>query len=183
MFDNTDLRYPIGKLADQPYAGQLEPDERIKEELLLDLQMLPQALEYAILNLDAQQLDTPYRPGGWTVQQVVHHVPDSHMNAYTRFKLGLTENNPPIKPYDEGAWAQLVDTRIVPVNISLTLLHALHARWFALLNNLDESDWKKTVYHPEHKKELSLWHLLKMYAWHGKHHVAHINSLRDRMGW
>ena len=183
MSDIIDLRYPIGKFADQSYAAQLEPDERIKQELLLDMQMLPQALEYAIVNLDAEQLDTPYRPGGWTVQQVVHHVADSHINAYVRCKLALTETNPAIKPYDEAAWAELSDTRTVPVNVSLTLLHALHARWFALLKDLGEGDWKKTVYHPEHQKELTLWYLLKMYAWHGKHHVAHINSLRDRMGW
>lgn len=183
MSDTIDLRYPIGTLAGQPYASQLDPDERIKEELLLDIQMLPQALEYAIVNLDAEQLETPYRSGGWTVQQVVHHVADSHMNAYVRFKLGLTETNPTIKPYDEAAWAELSDTKMLPVNISLTLLHALHARWVALLKNMGEQDWLKTVYHPEHQKEMTLWYLLKMYAWHGKHHVAHIQSLRDRKGW
>ena len=183
MSDTADLRYPIGRLADQPYSNQTEYDEKVKETLLLDVQMLPQALEYAITNLDAAQLNTTYRNGGWTVQQVVHHVADSHMNAYIRFKLGLTEANPAIKPYDEAAWAELSDSRDVPVNISLTLLHALHARWYTLLKNMQERDWKKKVYHPEHKKDISLWALLQTYAWHGKHHVAHINSLRDRMGW
>lgn len=182
MSENTDLRYPIGKLADQPYS-QKEYDEGLKESLLQEIKVLPQALEYAIINLDAAQLETPYRDGGWTVQQVVHHVPDSHMNAYIRFKLGLTEDRPTIKPYDEAAWAKLSDTSHTPVNISLTLLHALHARWYELLKNMGEDDWKKTVYHPEHKKDISLWGLLKTYAWHGKHHVAHINALRKRMDW
>lgn len=182
MSENTDLRYPIGKLADQPYS-QAEYDEQLKESLLQEIKVLPQALEYAIINLDAAQLETPYRPGGWTVQQVVHHVPDSHMNAYIRFKLGLTEDNPAIKPYDEAAWAELGDSTHTPVNISLTLLHALHARWFELLKSMNREDWKKTVYHPEHKKDISLWGFLKTYAWHGKHHVAHINALRKRMDW
>lgn len=117
-----DPRYPIGKYEPQPYS------EEQKKKWLLDIQFLPEELERAALNLDAEQLQTPYREGGWTVQQVVHHVADSHMNAYTRFKLGLTEENPVIKPYDEGAWAKLPDNRL-PVNISFTLLHALHRRW------------------------------------------------------
>lgn len=183
MVNDPDLRFPIGKEAEQPYAHEAEYTEKAKQVYLREIQMLPQLLEYSILNLDAAQLDTPYRPGGWTVQQVVHHVPDSHMNAYIRCKLALTENNPTIKPYDEAAWAQLSDSQNVPVNISLTLLHALHARWHELLINLQEDDWKKTVFHPEHKKNFSLWHMLKSYAWHGKHHVAHITSLRERMGW
>ena len=183
MSNDPDLRFPIGKVADQPYAGEAEYSARIKEVYLREIQTLPQFLEYSIVNLDADQLNTPYRPGGWTVQQVVHHVPDSHMNAYIRCKLALTEDNPTIKTYDEAAWAELSDTRNVPINVSLTLLHALHIRWYDLLNNLQEEDWKRTVFHPEHKKNLSLWYMLKMYAWHGKHHVAHITSLRNRMGW
>ena len=152
MPDTIDLRYPIGRLADQPASSQKEYDEKLKNTLLGDLQVLPHALEYAITNLDAAQLNTPYRPGGWTVQQVVHHVPDSHMNAYIRFKLGLTESTPTIKPYDEATWAELSDSREVPVNISLTLLHALHARWVALLKNMEEADWKKRSITPNTKR-------------------------------
>lgn len=181
--DAIDLRYPLGRMTDQPYGGQIEYNEKVKDGLLTDIRVLPQLLENAILNLDVSQLQTPYRPGGWTVQQVVHHVSDSHMNAYIRFKLGLTEQGPTIKGYDEAAWALLSDTQLVPVNISLTLLHALHIRWAELLQNMQESDWTRTVYHPEHKKDLTLWYLLKLYAWHGMHHLAHVTSLRERMGW
>lgn len=171
------LRYPIGKFEPLPFSA---------EQLLKwsnDIKYLPELVENAMLNLDAAQLQTPYREGGWTVQQVIHHVADSHMNAYIRFKLALTENNPTIKPYDEGAWALLPDVENVPVNISITLLYALHTRWYNLIVNIKDEDWNKTVFHPEHKKELSLWHLLGMYAWHGKHHVAHIVGLRERMNW
>ncbi|MFZ1369741.1 MAG: putative metal-dependent hydrolase [Ferruginibacter sp.] len=174
---NEDLRYPIGKYIAQPFS------EKLSGEWLIDIKNLPQHLENAILNLDEAQLNTAYRDGGWTVKQVVHHVADSHMNAYIRFKLGLTEENPTIKPYDEAAWAEMVDTRNLPVNISLTLLHALHARWFEVLKNMSPADLEKTVFHPEHKKQMTLWYLLGMYAWHSRHHVAHITSLRERMGW
>lgn len=177
-----DEKYPIGKAQDQPFFEK-PFDERVKEELVLDIKMLPGLLEQAQLNLDANQLDTPYREGGWKVNQLIHHVADSHMNAYMRFKLALTEDNPTIKTYDQDAWAHLKDSETVPVNISLTLLHALHSRWVALMNGLSQKDWEKTVFHPEHKKNLSLWDLLKIYSWHGKHHVAHITSLKDRMKW
>jgi hypothetical protein len=183
MNEDTHLRYPIGRQEEQPYYNEENFSERIRDIHLREIKILPSLLEHAVLNLDADQLNTPYRPGGWTIQQVVHHVPDSHMNAYIRFKLALTENNPVIKPYNEAAWALLNDTFSVPVNISLTLLHALHARWFDLLQGINEADWKRTVFHPEHKREITLWSLLGSYAWHGKHHVAHITSLRDRMGW
>jgi len=172
-----DLRYPIGKYVSQPFS------EKQLEEWLIDITFLPQHLENAILNLDENQLNTPYRPEGWTVKQLVHHVADSHMNAYIRFKLGLTEVNPTIKPYEEGEWAKLPDTQNLPVNISLTLLHALHTRWVEVLKNISTSDWERTVFHPEHKKEMTLWFLLGMYAWHSRHHTAHITALRERMGW
>ena len=173
----TDLRYPIGQYEPEPFTQQQ------KEKWLLDIQFLPSDLEMAVNNLDEAQLQTPYRDGGWTVHQLVHHVADSHMNAYIRFKLGLTEINPPIKPYEEKAWAELNDVKTLPINISITLLFALHERWVAALKHLTDDDWNKTVYHPEHKKEMSLWHLLGMYAWHGRHHVQHILSLRERMKW
>ena len=172
-----DLRYPIGKYAAQPFS------ENQLQEWLIDIKFLPQHLENAILNLDESQLDTPYRPDGWTVKQLVHHVADSHMNAYIRFKLALTEDNPTIKPYNEGAWANLQDTQNLPINISLTLLHALHARWVEVLKGITAEEWNRTVFHPEQKKEITLWHLLGMYAWHGKHHVAHLTALRERMKW
>ena len=147
------------------------------------MQYLPSDLEQAIHNLDEQQLQTPYRDGGWTIHQVVHHVADSHMNAYIRFKLGLTEDNPAIKPYDEGAWAQLNDVKNLPVNISITLLFALHERWCEAIKGLSEEQWNRTVFHPEKKTEMTLWFLLGMYAWHSRHHTQHILSLRERMKW
>lgn len=172
-----DLRYPIGEYQPKPFS------EDQKEEWLADIRFLPQALEAAITNLDEAQLHTPYRDGGWTVHQVVHHVADSHMNAYCRFKLGITEERPTIRPYEEKAWATTADVEQVPVNVSLTLLHALHRRWHELLSHLTASDFQRTVYHPEHKTEFTLWHLLGSYAWHGRHHTAHINNLRERKGW
>lgn len=174
----SDLRYPIGKYEPQPYSAQQHQD------WLNDIRFLPQLLENAILNLDEAQQQIPYREGGWTVQQVVHHVADSHMNAYIRFKLGMTEDNPTIKPYDEAAWADLNDVQELPVNISLTLLHALHARWYSCIRLLDGAALQsKTVVHPQHNRQMTLWHLLGMYAWHGKHHVAHITGLRKRNSW
>ncbi len=173
----TDLRYPIGKYEPRPFSQQQ------KEEWLNDIKFLPQLLENTVINLDESQLQTPYRDGGWTIQQVVHHVADSHINAYCRFKLGLTEDNPTIRPYDEAAWAKLSDTDKIPINISLTLLYALHTRWYSLIGDLTIQDWERTVFHPEAKKEMTLWYLLGNYAWHGKHHVAHITSLRDRNKW
>jgi hypothetical protein len=172
-----DPRYPIGRFEPLPYS------DKVRDSLLADILFLPRQLEYAMLNLDEAQLDTPYREGGWTLKQVIHHVADSHMNAYTRFKLGLTEDQPTIKPYLEQRWADLPDSALVPVNISLTLLHALHARWHALLRSLGPSDWERTVVHPEHGKIFTLWELLGSYAWHGRHHTAHITTLRERMGW
>jgi hypothetical protein len=171
-----DTRFPIGKYERQPYS------DKQREAWLADILFLPRQLEMSILNLDEQQLETPYREGGWTVKQVIHHVADSHMNAYIRFKLGLTEDNPTIKPYMEALWAEVSDYKLA-VNISLTLLHALHNRWYDMLKHMKAEDWNRTVFHPEHKKDISLWDLLGMYAWHGHHHTAHITSLRERMGW
>ena len=182
MDEDEKLRYPIGRENEQK-AFDKEFNEELKSLLINDLRMLPQSLEFAIQNLDEQQLQTPYRPGGWTVHQLVHHVADSHINAYVRFKLGLTENNPTIKPYEQELWANLSDSEKLPVNISITLLHGLHKRWCELLENMTESEWQRTVYHPERKVQLSLWDLLKSYAWHSRHHTAHILQLRERMGW
>jgi uncharacterized damage-inducible protein DinB len=179
MADETaDVRYPLGKFHVQPYSDEL----RIK--MIRDIKFLPTDLELAIQNLDEHQYETPYRDGGWTVKQLVHHIADSHMHAYIRFKLAVTENNPVIKPYEEKEWVKLNDVEVVPVNVSVTLLHALHRRWHVFLENLVEKDFiNKTVYHPEQKREMSLWMLLCLYSWHGRHHVAHINALKERMDW
>jgi hypothetical protein len=177
-YSATDPRYPIGTYEPKPFSIPQ------KVEWLADIRFLPVTLENAILNLDEAQLQTPYREGGWTVHQLVHHVADSHLNAYCRFKLALTEDNPTIKPYEEKAWAELPDVRKLPVNISLTLLHALHARWYETLKYVSDNEWNnRTVFHPEHKKTMRLWYLLGMYAWHSRHHVAHVLALRQRMGW
>lgn len=173
-----DLRYPIGEYEPQPFSIPK------KVEWLADIKFLPLQLESAVLNLDEAQLHTPYREGGWSVHQLVHHVADSHINAYCRFKLGLTEENPTIKPYEEKLWAEMNDVHKLPINISITLLHALHARWHEALKLVSDNDWNnRTIFHPEQKKTIRLWTLLGMYAWHGRHHVAHINTLRERNGW
>jgi uncharacterized damage-inducible protein DinB len=143
---------------------------------------LPARMRRAVAGLTDQQLNTPYREGGWTVRQVVHHVPDSHLNAYIRFKLAVTEQNPTIKPYDETAWAQLKDSELTPIEVSLALLESLHARWTVLLRSLSESDFQRKFVHPESGPHDLDW-LLGLYAWHGNHHVAHITGLRERMEW
>jgi hypothetical protein len=135
-----------------------------------------------VAGLSPEQLDTPYRDGGWTVRQVVHHVPDSHMNAFIRTKLALTEVDPTIKPYDEKAWSVLADVRNTPIETSLVLLETLHERWNHLLRALSEADFSRTLVHPEHGPRTLDW-LVALYAWHGAHHVAHITSLRERMDW
>jgi uncharacterized damage-inducible protein DinB len=172
-----DLRYPIGKAR---METRLEDGER--REMIDQLEETPARLRAAVAGLTAEQLDTPYRPGGWTVRQVVHHVPDSHLNAYVRFKLALTEPEPAIKTYDEARWAELPDTRSVPVEVSLALLENLHRRWVTLLRSLDAADFDKTVRHPDYGV-INLNQLLGLYAWHGRHHTAHVTGLRERMGW
>lgn len=142
----------------------------------------PLRMREAVAGLSERQLDTAYRDGGWTVRQVVHHVPDSHLNAYVRTKLALTENEPTIKPYDEAAWAKLEDSRVTPVETSLVLLESLHARWCDLLRSIAERDFARTFRHPEHGLVTLDW-LLAIYAWHSRHHVAHITALRERMRW
>jgi len=173
----ADTRYPIGR--HQPIGDA----ESAWEDALADIMHLPALLEQSIQNLDAAQLATSYREGGWDLRQLVHHVADSHMNAYIRCRLALTEEKPVIKPYDQDAWALLSDTNSVPVNVSLTLLHALHARWHALLSRLEVNDRRRTVFHPEQQREISLREMVGMYAWHGRHHVAQVNALRLRMHW
>jgi uncharacterized damage-inducible protein DinB len=173
----TDLRYPIGKFS---YDGHLTEDQ--KRTFLDDIAQTPAKLRASVKALSGVQLDTPYRPGGWTVRQVVHHVPDSHLNAYVRFKLALTEDEPTIKPYAEDRWAQLADTKATPVEVSLTLLESLHDRWVRLLRSLTPEEWKRTFRHPE-LGAMTLEKTLALYAWHGRHHVSHITGLRERSGW
>ena len=173
----TDLRYPIGKF-------QLEGDitEERRRGWIAEIEQTPARLRAAVDGLSPEQLDTPYRPGGWTVRQVVHHLPDSHLNSYVRFKLALTEDGPTIKPYDEQKWAELNDSRSAPVYVSLALLESLHQRWVLVLRSMSEADFARAFRHPELGVR-TLDQTVALYAWHGRHHVAHITSLRDRMGW
>jgi uncharacterized damage-inducible protein DinB len=172
----SDPRYPIGKFS---YSGAVSVAE--KKQFLDEIEQTPVRLRDAVRGLSDAQLDTPYRDGGWTVRQVVHHVPDSHMNAYIRFKLALTEDDPAIKPYMEDRWAQLPDSR-QPIENSLAMLDSLHRRWVTVLHNLTDTDWKRTFRHPE-LGPMTLEKTLALYAWHGRHHVAHVTGLRERMGW
>src|SRR5580698_4609325 len=177
----TDLSYHIGKFHyEAPVTGSLSEDQKLK--LVDDISRTPANLRAAVSSLSPQQLDTPYRPGGWTVRQVVHHVPDSHMNAYTRLKLALTENEPTVRPYEEGLWAELADSRETPVEVSLALLEFLHLRWDILLRAMQPGDFSRRLRHPV-VGEMTVDNLVHHYAWHGRHHVAHITSLRRREGW
>ncbi len=177
----SDLRYPIGNF-EWKEPGDEKELAKNRERCIEVLSRLPSQMRAALQGLSAEQLGTPYRPDGWTVRQVAHHVPDSHMNAYIRFKLALTEEQPPIKPYDEAAWALLPDTMTTPVEVSLQLLAALHSRWVDLINGMRPSDFGRTLDHPE-RGLLTLDHMLALYAWHSAHHLAHITSLGERLGW
>ena len=173
-----DLQYPIGKFE---APADITPAQL--RAYINDIHYLPSLLEIAVQGLDSYQLETPYRPGGWTVAQVVHHVADSHMNDYTRFKLALTEDKPTIKPYDEAAWALLPDVAKTPVNVSITLLFALHTRWVNLLEALTPEQWERSFVHPEHGTIFTLKEVAGSYAWHGQHHLAHIVNLKEREQW
>jgi len=175
--ENKDPRYPIGK-----FKLDVSPTAEERTNLIADIEKAPAALRAAVRGLTPQQIETPYRDGGWTVRQVVHHVPDSHMNAYMRFKLALTEDEPTIKPYEEARWAELEDSRSTPIDVSLSLMDSLHHRWVRVLRSIQPEEWKRTFRHPEIGL-LTLEKVLILYAWHGKHHVAHITELRKRMSW
>jgi hypothetical protein len=172
-----DLRYPIGKFERPETITELQ-----RRAFIDAIAEAPARLVSAVANLTLAQFDTPYRPGGWTVRQLAHHVPDSHMNAYVRFKLALTEDVLTIKPYDEARWAELGDATTTPVETSLALLENLHKRWVALLRSITPAGWSRTFRHPE-MGAMNLDQNLALYAWHGKHHVVHITSLRERNGW
>ena len=170
------LRYPVGRFQPVTSAGDAKRTQWIEE-----IAALPAHLRAAVEGLEQSQLDTPYRDGGWTVRQVVHHVADSHVNAYVRLKLALTEDSPAIKPYEEQRWAELPDSRL-PVPVSLALLDALHERWVVLLRSMRDETFARTWVHPEHGTR-DLDFLLQLYAWHSRHHVAHVTGLRARRGW
>ena len=173
----TDPRFPIGKF---------QPPEQLtaagRKSFIEDVAKVPNALRAAVKGMSDTQLDTPYRDGGWTVRQLVHHIPDSHMNAFIRFKLALTEEAPAIKTYEEKLWAELPDVKATPVEVSLTMVDALHARWVALLRAMKEADFARAFTHPEWGL-ITLDRTLALYAWHGKHHVAHITELKKAKGW
>ena len=173
-----DPRYPVGRF-DPPTTFDL----RSTRAAIATLRDLPDRLTAAVSGLDEDQLDTPYREGGWTVRQVVHHLADSHLNAYLRTRLALTEEVPTVRPYDEKGWAELPDAKSLPVTASLQLLEGLHARWVALLGAVAEADWQRTMIHPEFEEPIALWWLVAMYDWHCSHHLAHVTRLRAREEW
>jgi len=173
----TDPRYPIGEFS---YDGAITENQ--KARYLDDIEQTPARLRAAVQGLSDKQLDTPYREGGWTVRQVVHHVPDSHLNSYVRFKLALTEDEPTIRPYMENLWAELPEAKTAPIELSLVLLESLHKRWMLVLRAITPADWKRTYQHPG-MGMMSLEKALASYSWHGRHHVAHVTSLREKMGW
>jgi uncharacterized damage-inducible protein DinB len=172
-----DPRYPIGK-----FEMPKEVTAARRQQAIEEIASTPAKMRAAVRGLNDAQLDTPYREGGWTVRQVVHHVPDSHLNAYIRLKLALTEEKPSIKPYDETAWAELADCKSTPIEVSQTLLDSVHARWDRIWRSLKPEHFAKPFVHPEHGERTVDW-LLFLYEWHGKHHTAHITELRKRKGW
>jgi hypothetical protein len=174
---SKDPRYPIGK-----FDMNITVTKEIRNDFINTIEILPSQLRKEVENLTQQQLDTPYRDGGWTIRQVVHHLPDSHINSYVRFKLALTEDNPQIKTYEEHLWAELPDTFITPIEVSLNLLESLHNRWAILLRSLTDEQFERTFQHPEWGN-ITLSKTLALYAWHSKHHLAHITELKNKIGW
>lgn len=178
MMEREDLRYPVGEFRFEGEATEVRRRGWIDE-----IAAAPGRFRAALAGLSEAQLDTPYRPDGWTLRQVAHHLPDSHLNAYTRFRLALTEDRPTIKPYEEARWAELPDARAAPVELSLALLDDLHARWVLLLRALGPAEFARSYHHPEQRRDVALGEGLALYAWHGRHHTAQVTSLRRRMGW
>jgi uncharacterized damage-inducible protein DinB len=177
----VDPRYPIGKFQYQEPQSKEESATQRKQSIDA-LAAMPRDFRHAVKDLTEAQLDTPYREGGWTVRQLIHHVPDSHMNAYIRFKMALTETDPVIKTYEEQLWAELPDSRETPIDVSLTMIEALHTRWVVLLRALKEEDFAKRFVHPQ-LGAMSLQKAVALYAWHSAHHTAHATELRKKMGW
>ncbi|MEO3945441.1 YfiT family bacillithiol transferase [Gorillibacterium sp. CAU 1737] len=173
-----DLRYPIGTFE---WRGEVTVEQR--KLWIQDIEVLPSLLAAEVNGLTDEQLDTPYREGGWTIRQVVHHLADSHLNSFARFKLALTEDNPTIRPYEEALWAEGADARLLPPDVSLRLLAALHERWAFLLQSLSDEEFSRTFYHPESGAVTRLDVNTGIYSWHGRHHLAHIRGLKERKGW
>lgn len=176
-YTNIDPRYPIGHYEPQPFSR-----DQLKT-WLDDIELLPKILEASLQGLEDEHFDTPYRAGGWTIRQVVHHIADAHLNGYAHFKWALTEVRPAVKLADERLWAEMNDVAYVPPGYSVTLLHGLHARWYCVLEELASDDWARTVSHPLYLDDINVWFLLGYYAWHGKHHVAQISNVRIQQGW
>lgn len=178
MMELEELKYPIGK-----FKAVTPVDQVTLDNAIADIASLPEKFSTAISRLSKDQIDTVYRPGGWTVRQLAHHVVDSHMNAYVRMKIALTEDNPSIRPYEEAEWAQLSDTANTPVSVSLEMLALLHQRWIILINALDNDQWNRKYYHPGDQEWVTLRTMACMYAWHSNHHLAHVTRLIEREGW
>ena len=178
ILENDEHIYPIGKYKSPEYF-----DAKTFADAIEEIKVLPRILDFCVENLDETQLNTSYRASGWTIHQIIHHIADSHMNAFVRCKLLLTEDNPTIKPYNQDLWAITADVTNVPFNFSTTIIHALHHRWVALLGSLKEEEMMRTYYHPEYKNTVALWQVVNLYAWHGRHHAEQIRQLRVRKGW
>ncbi len=174
----ADLRHPIGK-----FTPPAEYTSEFRSGAIAEVALAPARIEAAVKGLTSEQMLTSYRDGGWTVAQVVHHLADSHANAYMRFKLGLTETDPAIRPYDENAWASLPDGMDADVAVSLQIFSALQSRMHSMLTRMTPAEFGRSIFHPEHNRAMSLDRLLAIYSWHGRHHAAHITALRERMGW
>ena len=170
----NDLQYPVGK-----FELSVFPSQKERKILIKNIAELPGKLKLVVKELSPKLFDKPYREGGWTARQVIHHLPDSHMNAYIRFKLALTEDTPVIRPYSQGEWAKLPDVKSTLIDVSIDLLESIHRRWTDLLNAMSEKDFRKKYIHPE-SGEVSLGEALAHYEWHGRHHLAHIASVKDR---
>jgi hypothetical protein len=175
---SDDLRLPMGK-----YIAPIGWNAATTQGHMRDIAELPARLRTAVEGLSDQQLDTPYRPGGWTIRQLVHHIPDSHLNAYCRFRLALTEDEPTIVPYQEALWAELPDAQSMSTAPSLMLLDGLHQRWVGLMHAMTAAQWQRGFIHPEHARRISLWETAALYGWHSRHHVAHITAAARRHGW
>lgn len=176
--DLEQLRYPIGK-----FKVSDNYNDDIRAQMIANIKSYPQRLTTVVMELKEEQLDTPYRPDGWTIRQVIHHLADSHVNSYVRFRWTLTEDTPMIKAYNESSWAELPDASSAPIKFSLNLLKSIHARWTLLMERMSEKDFSKELGHPEWDNNLSLDTMLQLYSWHCDHHLAHITSLMQRQGW
>ncbi len=174
---SEDLRFPIGK-----FDSEIKVTPQMRDEFIQTIEELPAKFRQAIEGLSDEQIDTPYRAEGWTVRQLVHHVADSHINSFCRFKFGLSEDTPTIKPYDEAVWAEMPDSKSAPVDLSLNIIDGVHARWALLLKSMSASDFARKINHPE-RGAMSLDAMLALYGWHSLHHTAHVTKLRERNGW